>query len=196
MSLMTKPILLCDMDGPLADFDSLFFARCAEAGFEMDCDRDGQRHRFATSHIPDRRHRKAAREMVHNSRWFLDIPVTEGAQEGIEFLTVNFDVWICTKPLEANLTCRDDKARWLVKHFGSYWEDRLIITPDKSLIVGDILLDDAPKHEWIERATWEPVVFPTTWTMYDSEWSHLRNLRSWTWGDPIDDLLGLQEKTA
>lgn len=43
-------------------------------------------------------------------------------------------------------------AQWLVEHIGDGWDRRLILTPDKSLVVGDILLDDAPKHEWYGAA--------------------------------------------
>ncbi len=185
---MKKFRVLVDMDGPLADFDTLFFERCVQNGYTLDCDITEQRHRFATDHIPDRRERELARQMVNTSGWFKDLPVTPGAQEGLELLDEFCDVWICTKPLEVNPTCRDDKAHWLGLNFGGRWVRRLIITPDKSLVQGDILLDDAPHITWLDKADWKPVIFPTPWNGEGSDWAgHAR----WYWSDPIENLLNI-----
>lgn len=183
---MSPPVVLVDMDGPLADFDALFFERCAENRWPMDCTLADQRHRFATDHIPNKIHRAAAREMVNTPEWFADLPVTGGAQEGLQHLAEHAEVWICTNPLEANPSCRDEKAAWLVKHFSSEWERRLIITPDKSMVRGDVLLDDAPYLDWFERALWRTVIFPTPWNGAGSKWEgHDR----WSWCDPVAWLL-------
>lgn len=185
-----KPILLCDQDGPLADFDRWFYQRCGEHGYEMDSVFEEQKHRFATDHIPNKAHREAAREMVNSTGWFAELPVTEGAVEGINLLAEHFEVWICTKPLEVNPTCRDEKALWIRKHFGPDWEKRLILAPDKSMVAGDILLDDAPHPDWFDRATWKPAIFPTTWNIEGSKWGHIFH---WSWGDPVSKLLEYEE---
>src|SRR5690606_26027440 len=101
------------------------------------------------------------------------LPVTPGAQEGVDALmAVGVDVWVCTKPLEVNPTCRDEKGAWLREHFPML-EKRLIIAPDKSLVMGDILLDDAPSLEWARRATWMPVVFDAPFNRAGSIWERL-----------------------
>lgn len=185
---MTKPILLLDQDGPLAHFDAHFHAMVAENGWPMDATLETQTARFATDHIPDLVHRKRARRVVNTSGWFRALPVTEGAQEGIQILDKHFEVWIVTKPLEANPSCRDEKAAWVVEHLGRKWERRLILTPDKSMVNGHLLLDDAPKSEWYERATWRPVIFSTVWNGRGSAWE---GLPRWTWGDDVEILLSL-----
>lgn len=182
---MTKPILLLDQDGPLAGFDPHFFAMVAENGWPMDATLETQTARFATDHIPDKEHREAARAVVNTSGWFRALPVVEGAQEGVEALERDFEVWIVTKPLEANATCRDEKAAWLVEHFGAKWQDRLILSPDKSMVNGHLLLDDAPKLLWFRRARWRPVIFSTVWNGKGSVWE---NLPHWSWGEDIEVL--------
>jgi 5'-nucleotidase len=181
----TTPVFLVDMDGPLADFDRLFFDRCAENGWRLDCTLEEQRHRHATDHLPDRRERRLARQMVHTTRWFLDLPVTPGAQEGLEALAAAGQVWIVTKPLEANPWCRDDKAAWLERSFGEQWVQRLIVAPDKSMIRGDVLLDDAPREDWFAAASWRPVIFSRPWNGAGSRWADLPH---WSWGDRVDVL--------
>lgn len=187
MSAVT-PIVLVDMDGPLADFDQHFWDRCAAAGHSFDIEHPHQQeHRYFTDHLSDPDERRAARAMVDSPGWFEALPVTPGAAAGMAALAELADVWICTKPLEVNPTCRDAKAAWLAEHFGSYWERRLIIAPDKSLVAGDVLLDDAPKPEWYDgrvkvapRALWRPVIFTAPFNGVGSDWSGLPH---WTWGD-------------
>lgn len=179
-------ILLLDMDGPLADFDRHFYQRCLELGYEFDVDGlDGQRHRFFTEHMVDAVHKREARKLVDSAGWFEGLPVTPGAQEGVrELLDAGHDVWVCTKPLEVNPTCRDAKGAWLREHFPEL-ERKLIIAPDKSLVRGDILLDDAPHLRQIAEAVWRPVVFTAPYNGEESEWAHLPH---WTWGDPLEEL--------
>jgi len=185
--MSARPVLLLDMEGPLADFDTYGWQRCADAGHEFDAGFHDRRHRFFTDHMPHVRHRKDARRMIESPGWFFDLPVTEGATEGVPELMEHFDVWVCTKPLEANPTCRDEKGAWLRRHFPAL-EDRLIIAPDKSLIRGSILLDDAIKPAWTNRAEWLPVVFTEPFNGAGSEWADWPH---WTWADGMDALLAL-----
>lgn len=174
------------MDGPLADFDRHFHTKCVEmGGIEFDVDGPHvQSERYFTDHIPDPTQRRLARTMIDAAGWFRSLPVVEGAKEGVaELLDFGFDIWVCTKPLEKNPTCRDDKGAWLREHFPML-EDRLIIAPDKSLIIGDVLLDDAPKVAWFKSAPWVPVLFAVPFNGPGSEWDGC-NLLRWSWGsDP------------
>lgn len=185
-----RPTVLVDMDGPLADFDGHFYALCAEQGWPVNAERHEQTARYATDHVIDDEHRRLAREVIDTSRWFSELPVVDGAVDGMERLREVADVWIVTKPLEVNPTCRDDKALWLSEHFDEYWLRRLIIAPDKSIVRGDILLDDAPKVEWFPHATWEPVIYDFPYNREGTPWAGLRH---WTWSEPLDHLWGKYE---
>lgn len=180
------------MDGPLANFDLGFWNMCQEQGIQLDIEglNDPKRRRFMTDNIPDKSQRAVARSFVDHgpNRWFRDLPVVPGCQEGVARLEeAGVDIWICTKPLEANWRCRDDKAKWIRRYF-PHLEDKLLIMPDKSLAIGDILLDDAPKLKWFDAAVWKPVIFPCPFNGYGSEWE---GLPSWGWFDPIEDLLAM-----
>lgn len=180
------PTFLVDMDGPLAAFDKKYFDLAATNGWPMDADLDTQVHRFASGHILDSDHRKQATAIVNSSGWFRDLPVVDGAAEGMWRLHQVANVWICTKPLEANPTCRDEKGAWLAEHFGEEWLDRLIITPNKAMVRGDLLLDDAPHIGWLEHAEWKSIIYPTPYNRTGSEWSHLPE---WSWDRDVDELL-------
>jgi 5'-nucleotidase len=184
---MRAPVLLLDMDGPLADFDVHGWERCTALGHEFDVDGPNQQTaRYFTDHMPIKAHRTAARQMIEAAGWFNDLPVTPGALEGVRtLLERGVDVWVCTKPLEANPTCRDDKGMWLRRHLPEL-EHKLILAPDKSMIRGDVLLDDAPKLEWIPLASWRPVIFASPFNGAGSEYE---GLARWSWADPIDQLI-------
>lgn len=176
--------LLLDMDGPLASFDSAGYEMCDRLNLDVLVPRMERTARYFTDHL-SHEHRAVARAEIETPGWFRSLPVVEGAKEGVaELIASGIDVWVCTKPLEENPTCRDEKAAWLAEHFPRL-ERKLIITPDKSLIHGAVLLDDAPKIEWLARASWLPVIFPEPFNGPGSEWG---GLPRWTWGDPIERL--------
>lgn len=187
-----RPVILVDQDGPLAGFDPRFWDICRAMGVPMTCQEHEQTGYYATDHVADHHDRKWLRNKINTDpRWFADLPPTPGAIEGINLLSEHADVWICTKPLEANLNCRDGKAEWVRTHLGKDWEKRVIIAPDKSLVMGSVLLDDRPKREWFARAVWNPVVFPAPFNGHpDNEWA---DLPRWTWGDPVEDLMQYTE---
>lgn len=187
-----KPVWLVDQDGPLAAFDTRFWNIVRDLGIPMDCQEHEQTGYYATEHVQSNYDRRWLRRKINeDTRWFADLPATPGAVEGINLLTEHADVWICTKPLEANPNCRDGKAEWVRKHLGKDWERRIIIAPDKSLVMGALLLDDRPKREWFARAVWNPVLFPVHFNTHPAaEWG---DLPRWTWGDPIEDLVAMGE---
>lgn len=179
-------VLLLDMDGPMAGFDEHGWNVCTDLGFTFDAEGfHVQQHRYFTEHLSPDEHRKA-RTIIEAPGWFRALPVVEGAQAGVEeLLSAGVEIWVCTKPLEANPGCRDEKGAWLREHFPML-ERNLIITPDKSLIRGNVLLDDAIKIEWIQEADWAPMVFTAPFNGPGSEWAHLPH---WTWGDDIEELM-------
>lgn len=191
---MTQLIALVDMDGPLAGFDERFWERCVTRGFTFDIDGPPfQTERYLTQHLPVRRERRLAEKMIDEPGWFRDLPVVDGAQDGIAALeAAGLDVWVCTKPKESNPTCRDDKAAWLAGPFGRRdLVDKLIVTPHKGMVVGDVLLDDAPKPGWFTGASWAPVIFDSPFNRHGSDWGHLPH---WDWSKPVPDLLAMIEQ--
>lgn len=191
MSSNIKPRILVDMDGPLAAFDRHFFDTAVSLGgpgvFDIE-NLSEQKHRFLTDHMPDKGHAAMMRHIVNETRWFRDLPVTRGAAYGMKTLAEVADVWICTKPLEVSASCNSDKLAWVKRHFPDFVE-RLIIAPNKSLVSGTVLLDDAIKPEWVDMADWRPVVFDEPFngpgTKHGSDWARF------SWMSPVSELLAL-----
>ncbi|MGD1527174.1 5' nucleotidase, NT5C type [Vibrio harveyi] len=52
------------------------------------------------------------------------------------------EIWIATAPSVNNPMSYTEKRCWVGRNLGEQFADRLIIIPDKSLLKGDILIDD------------------------------------------------------
>jgi len=78
--------------------------------------------------------------------FFAELEPIEGAIESVKHLIDEFDVWILTAPSYMNPHCYTDKRVWIEKYFGLEFCKKLIIAYDKSLLIGDFLIDDSIKN--------------------------------------------------
>lgn len=76
--------------------------------------------------------------------FFLKLDPLPGALDGIRALAEVHDVWILTRPSVINPMCYLEKRVWVENHLGLPWCYKLILSPDKALLRGDILVDDNP----------------------------------------------------
>ena len=75
--------------------------------------------------------------------FFAGLEPIEGALHFLDELTNYYEVWICTRCSSMNPMSYAEKAQWVKQHLGFAWVNALIITPDKGMIKGDILVDDS-----------------------------------------------------
>lgn len=179
--------ILVDLDGVLADFDRPLWDWAVERGFQFNVESvtAAGRSYFLTENLQEEWQRRLMRRHIDQTDFFRTLPEIDGCVEGLRELADNFDVWLCTKPLESNLVCRDSKAHWVRKRWPDL-EHKLIITPDKSLINGDVLLDDAIRPEWAATATWNPVIYRQSYNGAGTKWE---NWPHWSWSESVEDLL-------
>jgi 5'-nucleotidase len=108
------------------------------------------------------------------------LPLIPGAREALTDLASRHDVFICTRPFSDYENCVLEKYEWVEEHLGRRWTERMILTRDKTLVHGDILIDDNPEPEGIRVPTWEHIIFDRpynrsvngkrriTWTSYQT----------------------------
>ena len=185
-----KPIVLIDLDGVCADFNGAAWDFCNLNGLIVNCEQGQERHHYLTDHIQNKNHRRLLRDHIDNTPFFRDLNPIEGAIDGVRRLAELVEIWLVSKPLEVNSTCHSDKHNWVTKHLPEL-SDRLILAGDKSLVNGDILLDDAPKPKWFPRADWQPVVFNQPYNCHAK--SDLYDLVHFDWEDPIEYLIELAQ---
>lgn len=69
-------------------------------------------------------------------------PYQEGIAAVKEMLEMDLDPTICTAHMSYSTTCPMEKLEWIEEHLGREWIKRVIITKDKTKVVGKVLIDD------------------------------------------------------
>lgn len=77
--------------------------------------------------------------------FFVYLPPIEGSIEAVKKLAEKYEIYICTRPSFPNLCCYTEKAIWIRKHLGYEFQKRLMLVPDKSMVIADYLVDDSTK---------------------------------------------------
>jgi 5'-nucleotidase len=117
----------------------------------------------------DQKLKSLIREIVDNFPYvFGRLPAITGAVKYVKLLAekaaeMNIDVIICTAPHVENKTCHSDKASWANYRLGPPWAKNMIMTHDKTLVQGLLLIDDKPVIKGRIKPTWEHVVFGTSY---------------------------------
>lgn len=134
--------------------------------------------------------RAIIRRIMREPGFYSRLAPIDGAKEALKSaLAMGHDVRIVSSPFISNPTCASDKLDWIVRHYGSHWASRLVLTNDKTLVRGDFLIDDKPEITGSMEPTWRHVVFG------DYEYNqHAYGLRlRWWIGDFVDYLNELEE---
>lgn len=69
------------------------------------------------------------------------------------------NVFICSSPKSNNPFCIQEKCDWVMRHLGKDWKKMLIFSKDKTIIHGDILIDDKPEIKGVKDPSWEHIIF-------------------------------------
>jgi 5'-nucleotidase len=80
-----------------------------------------------------------------------------------------------------------EKYEWVDQHLGLAWVDRIVLTRDKTLVNGDILIDDRPQIEGAAKPTWEHVLYDQPYNRSETGKRRLTwaNWRTVLFGEPI-----------
>lgn len=85
------------------------------------------------------------RQKIFDKGFFRDLPVMEGAQEGVKKLMENYDVFITTAAMEFRNSF-EDKYDWLQEHFPFIHWRNIIFCGDKSIFNAEYMIDDHPRN--------------------------------------------------
>lgn len=91
------------------------------------------------------------------------------------------DIRFVSAPYVSNPTCASDKLAWIERHYGASWAQRVILTTDKTLVRGDVLIDDRPDITGAAVPEWEHIVFTQPYNVHITD---RRRLSAWSeWRD-------------
>eukprot|EP00746_Dinoflagellata_sp_MGD_P153461 gnl/MRDRNA2_/MRDRNA2_84260_c0_seq4.p1 gnl/MRDRNA2_/MRDRNA2_84260_c0~~gnl/MRDRNA2_/MRDRNA2_84260_c0_seq4.p1 ORF type:complete len:1564 (-),score=326.01 gnl/MRDRNA2_/MRDRNA2_84260_c0_seq4:74-4213(-) len=82
---------------------------------------------------------------IFNRKGFIEsLSPMNGALEAIKRLGKKYEVFLVTAPPKTEYAA-SEKIEWVSNHLGPEWVSRMVITDQKTLVFGNILIDDAPK---------------------------------------------------
>ena len=153
-------IILLDMDNTLAEFDAGFLEVWRKLYPDEVYVPLEDRTTFHThKDYPEQFHEKI-HDICHSKNFIFSLDPAPGGIDAVHtMLSAGHDVRFCTSYLFEYEFCVMEKYAWIEKHFGNDFIEKLIITRDKTLVKGDLLIDDKPEISGIVKPSWEHVLY-------------------------------------
>lgn len=130
---------------------------------------------------PDKMEERDSKWLMSQPGFFHYMDLLPGAKEALTSILASgtIEPFLCTAPVISSPICWTEKVLAVREKLGQEWVDRLIITHDKTLVNGDILIDDKPKIRGVneEDTPWIHVIFDAPYNRDLLEWgssSHRR----------------------
>ena len=179
--IFEKRIILVDMDGTICKFTKkLLFLAHERLGAPL-LDERVLTH-FHTENEFDLSLRDQIAKLSDEDGFFEDLEPVEGAIEALkEMDAAGYKVFICTSPKKFyhNPHCAGNKHRWVMNHLGKEWTERVILTRDKTLVHGDVLIDDKPEIEGVAVPSWRHVYFDQPYNRSNANRVRLTSWKDW-----------------
>ena len=152
-------LILLDMDGVLADHESkliqLYRERFPGAPYAKSEERTTWE---LTDGYPEDKH-GAVWEIFSGEGFFASLEPMPGAIEAFHAMREDgHDLVICSSPLVRSRWCESEKRHWIEDHIGKQFARDMVLTHDKTLVQGDILIDDKPSIVGRRVPTWRHVL--------------------------------------
>lgn len=156
---MNRLTILVDMDNVIADQRAGFYRVLSQRYPEIELPPQESITSFDFENAFPERYRELVLSVRLEKGFFRSLPAVDGAIEGLRMLADGHDVFIVTAPTWEWRYCVPEKYAWVEEKLGRDWMGRMILTRDKTLVRGDILIDDSPAVKGVLHPTWEHMVF-------------------------------------
>ncbi|XP_070579897.1 5'(3')-deoxyribonucleotidase, cytosolic type-like [Ptychodera flava] len=167
LPIMSNVRVLVDMDGVLADFEKHFLAKFREQyPDEPYIEVKDRRGFYVTEQYEKIKPDLKAKclEIMEAPGFFLNLPPIPGGLEAVRAMDQmdGVDVFFCTASINKYKYCVTEKFQWIDNHFGAEFINKLVLTRDKTVVSGDLIIDDKPEITGAEKnPAWEHILFST-----------------------------------
>ena len=157
---MNKKIILVDIDGVLADFEGRFLEEWRKKfPNHPHVPLEKRQTFYLEEDYPDGLTKEI--DSIFSAQGFFENldPIPGGKETMVRMEALGHNVVICTSPISQYENCVLEKYHWVAKNLGYEWTKKMIITKDKTLVYGDILIDDRPEQKGLRKPNWKHVLF-------------------------------------
>lgn len=169
--------ILVDMDGVLVDYEQGFLDEWRKQHPEKVFVPIGKKKSFYHEDVYPEEFSDFVRAIPLTPHFYGGLKPMPGAVEAIkEIADLGHEVFICTSPSVTSNTCVQNKFDWVGEHLGKEWKHKIVLTKDKTIVNGDVLIDDKPRIDGIEgRPSWEHVLYDQPYNRW------LKRVKRLTW---------------
>jgi 5'-nucleotidase len=152
--------ILVDMDGVIADFEGGFLKSWRAVHPENPFVPIEQRITFYLVEQYPADLKDLVQEIYLSPYFFRSLAPIEGCVEALsEIKAMGHEVFICSSPLTSNRYCVLEKYEWVESYFGKEWVNNIILCKDKTIVKGDVLIDDRPNITGLYLPSWEHIIY-------------------------------------
>lgn len=179
-------IILVDQDNVIVDFEQALLAQFHAAHPDAPVIAPDTRHTFKVNDQYEPHWHDKLRAISTAPDFFANLPLIDGAYEGMHaLLDAGHDVRICTAPLSTWANCVAEKYASVEATLGPDWVKRVILSKDKTLVSGDLLIDDKPHVTGVRTPDWVHVRYTHPYN------AHLPGPRL-TWSNALEVVADLE----
>lgn len=152
-------IILVDLDNTLNSFNEYVAQKAAE---KLQIEVPKLQSARVADDFP-KEHDRVVKDIYQAEGLLLDLEPVPGGVVALKLLSQTHHVFIVTAPPMSDYALAD-KLEWVKRNVGEDWRNKVFVTHQKTLIAGDILIDDAPNPlgskvappTWIHLALEQP----------------------------------------
>lgn len=180
--------VLVDMDDTLVETSKAFEGIWRKMHPDLVCIPSEQQPTFLVEDCYPKEYAPLLKEALKEPSLFIVPKQTEGGLEAItEMRAKGHEVFICTSPMLYYYNCVLEKYQWVESHFGFDWTKRIILTMDKTIIKGDLIIDDKPEIHGAAIPSWEHVLYDRPYNRHITDkkrltwktWKEVLNFDNW-----------------
>jgi len=173
------------MDGVIADFEGDFLKRWKVLHPEKEFIPLEERKGFYVRDQYPEKYKDHVQEIYLSPGFYRNLPPLPGAIKALrEIKNILNNVFLCTSPMLPKYeNCVLEKFHWVYEHLGSEWVDNIILTRDKTIVKGDILIDDKPVIKGSVEPEWEHIIYDQP---YNRNNTTNRRLTWFDWKDVLN----------
>jgi len=176
---MNKKIVLIDLDNTIIDWNQGLKDKLSN-----DLDIYNRKY-WCIYKSFDQKYHPEIKKVLKQEKFYFELRPNPDAIQTVKKLNTNYDVFFLTSPpkisIDNAILC---KIKWINKYFGEDYLDKLIITYDKTLVMGDILIDDKPEISGCVKPRWKHILFTQSYNKNVD----LKRINNWNYWDIIDIL--------
>lgn len=189
VSKHNNKVVLVDMDSVLADFEERFIEIYTARYPDRRAIPVQNRNTFYITDQYHERYYEDIENIYHSEGFFRSLNPILGALEGIKALEElkNVRVFICTTAPRRNPFAPSEKRQWIAEYLGKEWVNKFILTHDKTLVKGDILIDDRPDINGESLPTWKHILYTQPFNL------NIQGMPRMTWENWKEVLLPILE---